>query len=160
MLSNCAGEESWVSWTARRSNQPILNKINPEYSWEGQMLKLKLQYFGHLMQRVDCLKKTLILCKTEGKRGRWWRIRWLDSITNSVHMNLSKVWEIVMDREAWSGAVMGFRRVQHDFVIWRLIFVYNSIYELCPFYSLLSSFTFLLSFFLILTMPVWLLETP
>ena len=122
-----------VSWTARRSNQPILKKINPEYSWEGWMLKL--QYFGYLMQTADSLEKTLILCKTEGKRRRLWRMRWLDSIINSVHMNLSKVWEMVTDRQAWSGAFMGFQRVQHDFVIWRLIFVYNSIYELCPFYS-------------------------
>ena len=95
-----------VSWTTRRSNQSVLKEINPEYSLEGLMLKLKLQYFGHLMQRTDSLEKILMLGKIEGKsRRRWQRIRWLDSITDSRDMNLSKLWEIVKDRGAWCTAV-------------------------------------------------------
>ena len=93
-------------WTARRSNQSILKEINSEYSLEGLMLKLKLQYFGHLMQRADSLEKTLILGKTEGKRRReHQRMTWLDSITDSMDINLSKLQEIVKDRGAWSPAV-------------------------------------------------------
>ena len=95
-------------WTARRSHQSILKEISPEYSLEGLMLKLKLHYFGHLMQRANSLKKTLMSGKTEGKRRRGeQRMRWLDSITDSINMNLSKLQEIVKDREAWCAAIHG-----------------------------------------------------
>ena len=97
-----------VPWTARRSNQSILKEINPEYSLEGLMLKLKLQHFGHLIQRADSLEKTLMLGKIEGRRRRGWqRMRWLDGITDLVGMSLSKLQEMVKDREAWHGAVHG-----------------------------------------------------
>ena len=115
ILSNFGVEEdSWgVPWTVRRSYQSILKEISPEYSLEGLMLKLKLEYFGYLMWRVDLFERTLMLRKTEGNRRRGWqRMKWLDSITDSMDINLSKLWETVEDRKTWLAIVSGVTKSQ------------------------------------------------